>query len=72
MSLTLAVPRLRRYRLRLPLRAFLAWVQAVRQDARTRRELGAMDARMLADIGVSTATAAHEANRRPWDVSAPR
>ena len=38
---------------------------------RTRRQLAAMDDRMLADIGIGRADAYEEARRAPWDV-APR
>ena len=38
---------------------------------RTRRDLAAMDDRMLADIGIGRADAYEEARRAPWDV-APR
>lgn len=34
----------------------------------TRRQLAAMDDRMLQDIGISRADALREADRLPWDV----
>ncbi|WP_255575049.1 DUF1127 domain-containing protein [Caldovatus aquaticus] len=37
----------------------------------SRRQLAAMDDRMLSDIGLSRADALHEADRRSWDL-APR
>ena len=36
---------------------------------RTRRDLAAMDDRMLADIGIGRADAYEEARRAPWDVT---
>ena len=36
--------------------------------AETRRELGTLDPRLLADIGVGRAEAAQEAERWPWDL----
>lgn len=44
-------------------------VQMVR-TVMTRRMLAAMDDRMLADIGISRADAAMEADRLPWDTTA--
>ena len=41
----------------------LAWNQRARQ----RRALSRLDDRLLADIGVSRAAAAHEAAKRPWE-----
>lgn len=35
----------------------------------TRRELAAMDDRMLRDIGISRADALREADRAPWDLT---
>ncbi len=35
----------------------------------TRRELAAMDDRMLRDIGISRADALQEADRLPWDLT---
>jgi uncharacterized protein YjiS (DUF1127 family) len=46
-------------------------VQAIRQAVQERRALATMDARMLADIGLSRAEAEAEINRKPWDI-APR
>ncbi|MGE4480635.1 DUF1127 domain-containing protein [Acidocella sp.] len=43
----------------------------MRQAIRGRRDIARMDARMLADIGMSRADAEEEIRRRPWDV-APR
>lgn len=54
---------------------FRAAVQVVASVARavsTRRELAAMDDRMLADIGISRADAHAEAQRAPWDVTPRR
>jgi uncharacterized protein YjiS (DUF1127 family) len=44
--------------------------QAMRQAVRERRALAMMDARMLADIGLSRAEAEAEINRKPWDIAA--
>ena len=51
-----------------------AWVRAIwarlvlmRRVAETRRELGTLNPRLLADIGVTRAEAAQEAERWPWD-----
>lgn len=38
----------------------------------SRRQLAAMDDRMLSDIGISRADALREAGRRPWDLAPPR
>src|SRR5947207_9263817 len=38
----------------------------------SRRELAALDDRLLADIGVSQADALAEAGRAPWDLGPPR
>jgi uncharacterized protein YjiS (DUF1127 family) len=51
--------------------AFLDWLQRALQAIETRRHLAEMDARMLADIGISRAEALDEAARTPWDL-APR
>jgi uncharacterized protein YjiS (DUF1127 family) len=40
----------------------------MRRAAETRRELGTLDPRLLADIGVSRAEAEREAERWPWDL----
>ena len=47
------------------------WSDALRWAVlvvRTRAVLAEMDARMLADIGLSRAEALQEARRRPWDL----
>ncbi len=41
----------------------LAWNERARQ----RRQLGELDDRLLKDIGVSRAAAAHEAAKLPWE-----
>ncbi len=46
-------------------------VRAIRQAVQERRALAMMDARMLADIGLSRTEAETEINRKPWDI-APR
>lgn len=52
-------------RLMLPrLPAFRLMLRAIA----TRRQLAAMDDRMLQDIGISRADALREADRLPWDV----
>lgn len=57
-TLTLAAP--------VPLGAVLRrMVEAVR----TRRQLAAMDDRMLADLAISRAEALREARRAPWDTA---
>jgi uncharacterized protein YjiS (DUF1127 family) len=43
-------------------------LRAMRRAMRGRRALAMMDARMLADIGLSRAEAEVEINRKPWDV----
>ena len=47
---------------------FWARLTLMRRAAETRRELGRLDPRLLADIGVGRATAAREAERWPWDL----
>ena len=42
------------------------------QVSRERRRLAELDPRMLADIGLTEAQAAHEANRSFWDLPAKR
>jgi uncharacterized protein YjiS (DUF1127 family) len=57
-----------------PLRACrhgIARLHAIRRAVLERRALARMDARMLADIGLSRAEAEAEVNRKPWDI-APR
>jgi uncharacterized protein YjiS (DUF1127 family) len=51
------------------LRYFFHYLRGVRQAMRSRRELAMMDARMLADIGLSRAEAEAEINRKPWDIA---
>ncbi len=46
-----------------------AWLVLVKRTQDSRRALAQMDARMLADIGVSRATAQSEAARPAWDCS---
>ncbi len=43
-------------------------LQAWNDRARQRHDLRRLDDRLLADIGVSRAAAAHEAAKRPWEV----
>ncbi|WP_199707373.1 DUF1127 domain-containing protein [Teichococcus wenyumeiae] len=52
----------------LGLRRIWRMVGAMLQAHRTRRLLGEMDARLLADIGTSRAEATTEANRPFWDI----
>ena len=40
----------------------------MRRAAETRRELGQLEPRLLADMGLSRAEAAREADRWPWDL----
>ena len=48
-------------------RLWARWVLMCRA-VETRRELGRLDARLLADMGVGRAEAAREAERWPWDL----
>ena len=48
-------------------RRILPSLAAMWRAATTRRMLAEMDDRMLADIGISRAQAAFEADRLPWD-----
>jgi uncharacterized protein YjiS (DUF1127 family) len=48
------------------LQRFLDLIFLWHDRARERRELATLDTRMLGDIGVDTATAAHEANKPFW------
>ncbi len=48
-------------------RAVWAKLVLMRRVAETRRELGTLNPRLLADIGVTRAEAAQEAERWPWD-----
>ncbi|MDB5374368.1 MAG: hypothetical protein JWP04_3010 [Belnapia sp.] len=43
--------------------------RAMLRAAITRRQLAAMDDRMLRDIGISRVDALQEADRLPWDVT---
>lgn len=45
-----------------------ARLMLMRRAAETRRELGRLDPRLLADMGVGRAEAAREAERWPWDL----
>jgi uncharacterized protein YjiS (DUF1127 family) len=51
-----------------PRPAFQRWTE-MRAAMAGRRALAAMDARMLADIGLSACEAAEEINRKPWDTA---
>lgn len=51
---------------------WLPWLRRVLQAIESRRHLAGMDARMLADIGISRAEALTEAARAPWDLTPPR
>ena len=53
-------------------RALWTRLALMRRAAETRRELGALDPRLLADIGVGRAEAAWEAERWPWDLAPTR
>jgi uncharacterized protein YjiS (DUF1127 family) len=50
------------------------WTRLVlmRRTAETRRELGTLDPRLLADLGITRAEAAREAERWPWDIETSR
>lgn len=54
---------------RARVKALWARLALMRRVAETRRELGALDPRLLADIGVGRAEAAQEAERWPWDLA---
>ncbi|MBR0671981.1 DUF1127 domain-containing protein [Neoroseomonas soli] len=54
-----------------PSAGWCAWLRRTLQAVESRRHLAEMDARMLADIGISRAEALQEAGRAPWD-HAPR
>lgn len=56
-----------RRRRRAGRQGWLAWLAALLQAIRTRRELAAMDARMLKDIGLTRSDAYEEIRRAPWD-----
>ncbi len=56
-----------------------AWAKALwarlvlmRRAAETRRELGTLNPRLLADIGITRAEASREAERWPWDLEPNR
>jgi uncharacterized protein YjiS (DUF1127 family) len=51
------------------LRAALARLVEMRHAVEGRRAIARMDARMLADIGLSHGEAIEEASRRPWDTA---
>ena len=53
-------------------KAFWARLVLMRRAAETRRELGTLNPRLLADIGVTRAEAAREAERWPWDLEPDR
>ena len=53
-------------------RALWAKLVLMRRAAETRRELGSLNPRLLADIGVSRAEATQEAERWPWDLGRDR
>ncbi len=53
-------------------RAFWARLVLMRRAAETRRELGTLNPRLLADIGATRAEAAQEAERWPWDIEPRR
>jgi uncharacterized protein YjiS (DUF1127 family) len=51
--------------------AAASWAVAARKVYRSRRELAAMDDRMLSDIGISRSQAQAEANRKFWSFALP-
>ena len=51
---------------------FRARLALMRQASETRRELGTLNPRLLADIGVTRAKASREAERWPWDLEPTR
>ena len=48
------------------------WLHRMVQVAGTRGHLAEMDARMLADVGLSRSDAFMEMNRAPWDIMEAR
>lgn len=52
--------------------AWLGFLLRMVRAIESRRQLAAMDDRMLSDIGISRADALREAGRRPWDLAPPR
>lgn len=52
--------------------ALWARLALMRRVAETRRELGTLNPRLLADIGLSRSEAAQEAERWPWDLEPNR
>ena len=56
----------------LRLRAVIARLSEMRRAVEGRRAIARMDARMLADIGLSHGEAIEEASRRPWDTAQRR
>ncbi len=57
---------------RTPLRQAWTALAEMARARRTRRLLGEMDDRMLADIGIGRGDALMEASRAPWDVGSRR
>ncbi|MDE2240812.1 MAG: DUF1127 domain-containing protein [Rhodospirillales bacterium] len=53
-------------------RRFAARLVEIYRAIEGRRAIAQMDARMLADIGLSRADAAEEIRRKPWDTGAVR
>jgi uncharacterized protein YjiS (DUF1127 family) len=51
------------------IRLVIAKLRAIKHAIEGRRHLMKMDARMLADIGISASQARHEADRKPWDIA---
>jgi uncharacterized protein YjiS (DUF1127 family) len=68
MLLKIRVPFVDMNALSYALRHCLQRLRDVRQAVQGRRALATMDARMLADIGLSHAEAEAEINRKPWDI----
>jgi uncharacterized protein YjiS (DUF1127 family) len=58
--------------MRLWAQALWARIVRMRRVAETRRELGTLNPRLLADIGLTRAEAAAEAERWPWDLDTSR
>lgn len=54
-----------------PLSQAAAFLTRAFRAAQTRRQLAAMDDRMLSDIGISRLDALAEAGRAPWDLASP-
>jgi uncharacterized protein YjiS (DUF1127 family) len=62
------LPRTAGFSLRQPLSRIVTGLSRMRAIHRQRQALARLDARALADIGLSAAAARAEARRAPWDL----